>query len=86
MIKILKDFLSNRKQRIILNDHCSSWDDIRFGASQCSIPWPLLFLTYINDLSVEVKSECKLFADGSFLFLDVYDVNISKSDRNSDLR
>ena len=86
MINILKDFLSNRKQRIILSCHCSSWADIRFGAPQCSILWPLLFVIYINDLSVGLKSECKLFADDTSLFSVVHDVNISKNDRNSDLQ
>ena len=37
MINILKDFLSNRKLRIILSGHCYSWADIHFGAPQCSI-------------------------------------------------
>ena len=86
MINILKYFLSNRKQRILLRGHCSSWVDIRFGAPQCSILWPLLFLIYINDLSVGLKSECKLFADDTSLFAVVHDVNISKNDRNSDLQ
>ena len=56
VINIFKDFLSNRKQRVILNEQCSSWADIHFGAPQCSLVWPLLFLIYINDLSVGLKS------------------------------
>ena len=44
MVNILKDFLSNRKQSVILNGRGSSWADIPFGAPQCYIVWPLLFL------------------------------------------
>ena len=74
MVDILKDVLSNRKQRVILNGQCSSWADIHFGAPQCSIVWPLLFLIYINDLSVGLKSERKLFAVDTYLFSVVHDV------------
>ena len=81
MVNILKYFLSNRKQRVILNGQCSSWADIPFRASQCFIAWPLLFLIHINNLSVGLKSECKLFAEDTCLFLVVHDFVISKNDQ-----
>ena len=81
MVNILKYFLSNRKQRVILNGQCSSWADIPFGASQCFIAWPLLFLIHINNLSVGLKSECKLFAEDTCLFSVVHDFIISKNDQ-----
>ena len=31
VINILRDFLPNRKQRIVLNDQCSSWADVSDG-------------------------------------------------------
>ena len=37
-------------------------------------------------LSVELKSECILVTDDTFLFLVVHDVNISKNDQNSGLQ
>ena len=81
MVKNLKDFLSNKKQRVILNGECSSWADIPFGALQCSIVWTLLFLIYINGWSVGLKSICKSFADDTFLFSVVNNVIISKNDQ-----
>ena len=69
IINILQDFLRNRKQRVLLNGQCSSWADVDAGVPQGSILGPLLFLIYINDLSDSLKSECKLFADATSLWL-----------------
>ena len=37
MVNTLVDFLSDRKQRVVLNGQCSSWADIHAGVSQVSI-------------------------------------------------
>ena len=85
IINILQDFLRNRKQRVVLNGQCSSWADVNAGVPQGSILGPLLFLIYINDLFDGLKSECKLFANGTSLFSVVNDINTSASDLNEDL-
>ena len=68
-----------------MNGQCSSWADVNAGVPQVSILGPLLFLIYINDLFDGLKSECKLFADDTFLFSVVNDINTSASDINEDL-
>ena len=85
MINILNDFLTNRKQRVVLNGQCSSWVDIRAGVPQGSILGPLLFSIYVNDLPNGLKSECKLFAHDTSLFSVAHDLNTSASDINNDL-
>ena len=85
IINILQDFLRNRIQRVVLNGQCSSWADVNAGVPQRSILGPLLFLIYINDLSDGLKSECKLFADGTSLFSVVYNINTSLGDVNENL-
>ena len=40
-------FLKDRKQRVVFNDHHSSWIDVEAGDPQGSILRPLLFLIHI---------------------------------------
>ena len=77
--------MTNRKQRVVLNDQYSSWVGIRPGVPQGSIFGPLLFLICVNDLPNGLKSECKFFADDTSLFSVVHAISTSVSDINNDL-
>ena len=43
LLRLIKDFLSNRKQRVVLNGQCSSWMDVKAGVPQGSILGNLIF-------------------------------------------
>ena len=66
-----KSFLSNRRQRVVLPGANSDWVFIRAGVPQGSILGPLLFLLYMNDKVLEIKSNIRLFADDTSLFIVV---------------
>ena len=86
LLNILTDFLSNRKQRVVLNGQVSTWTSVNAGVPQRSILGPLLFLIYINDLSDNLSSNVKLFADDTSLFSVIHDINISAGELNEDLK
>ena len=50
LLKLLTDFLKNRKKRVTLNGQLSSWTEVNAGFPQGSILVPSLFFIYINDL------------------------------------
>ena len=74
---LLRDFLSNRKQRVVLNGQVSTWTSVNAGVPQGSILGALLFLIYINYLSDNLSSNVKLFADDTSLFSVIHDINVS---------
>ena len=82
----LIDFLSFRKQRVVLNGQVSQWTNIEAGVPQGSILGPLLFLIYINDLSDDLSTNAKPFTDDASLFSVVRDINTSAAHLNNDLR
>ena len=85
LLNILIDFLKERKQRVVLNGQDSKWSNISAGFPKGSILGPLLFLIYISNLSDNLSSNPKLFADDNSLFLVVHDVNQSGVNLNDDL-
>ena len=82
---MLTYFLSNRKQRVVLNGQHSSWADIKAGVPQGSILGQPLFLFYINDLTENLHSNPKFLADDTSLFSTVTDEGLSKSYLNDNL-
>ena len=83
----ITNFLNSRKQRVALNGQFSSRTSLEAGVlPQGLILGPLLFLIYINNLSDDLITKVKLFADGISLFSVVHDVNTSANNLNNDLR
>ena len=68
LFDFIGSFLENRFQRVVLNGQTSEWLPVKAGVPQESILGPLFCLIYINDLSIDIISAVKLFADDTSLF------------------
>ena len=85
LLLFFENYLFNRHQRVTLNGTESSWKSISAGVPQGSVLGPLLFLIYINDLTENIKSQMRLFADDSFIFTPVTDVQVTHEQLVEDL-
>lgn len=70
-LKLLKSYLSDRKQYVTISNVNSSQSPITLGVPQGSILGPFLFLTYINDLTEHLHpfATSVLYADDTNIFV-----------------
>ena len=81
-----KDYLNDRKQRVVLPGANSNWSFVKAGVPQGSILGPLLFLLYINDIVESINSSIRLFADDTSLYIIVDSPIEAANKLNSDLQ
>ena len=82
-----KSYLCDRKQFVSINGFQSDLSEIKCGVPQGSVLGPLLFLIYINDLHLAIKS-CKIhhFADDTNLLHFNDSIKKLNKDINYDLK
>ena len=79
----IQEFLKNRKQKVIINGHCSEWTNVISGVPQGSVIAALLFVIFINDLPENIKSQIFMFANDCKFFrqiLSLEDTSIMQED------
>jgi hypothetical protein len=67
----IKNFLSNRRQAVVVEGVTSSYVDVKSGVPQGSVLGPALFLLYINDLPDGLVKLARLFADDTAVYSKV---------------
>ena len=71
LLEWMKSYLTGRKMKTVVRGKCSEWAEVGSGVPQGSVLAPLMFLTFINDLPVGVRSYVNLFADDAKIMRQV---------------
>ena len=85
VLSSLRDYLSNRTQKVVLPGGSSKSLPVRAGVPQGSVLGPLMFLVYINDIVDNLESVINLFADDTSLSIEIDTPNISGVFLQSDI-
>ena len=86
ILEWIRQFLTNRFQRVVVDGECSTSVKVASGVPQGTVLGPLLFLVYINDLPQNVQSQVRMFADDCLLYHTIQsesDIDILQSDLSS---
>ena len=75
LVEWITAFLTDRKQRVVVNESYSCWSDVTSGIPQGSSLDPILFSLYINDLPASVHNQVLMFADDTKLFSRIHRSN-----------
>ena len=63
IINWIEQWLTDRRQRVVVDGEVSSWKSVLSGVPQGSVLGPILFLVYIDDLEEGVTGNILKFAD-----------------------
>lgn len=67
----IDSFLVNRKQCVVVNGSNSKSSVIKSGVPQGAVLGPILFLVHINDISKNISSIIRLFADDCVCYKEI---------------
>ena len=85
LLSWIESYLSDRRQRVVIDGCKSEWTYISAGVPQGSILGPLLFLIYVNDIISNIESDILLFADDTCIYEPLCDSGNSIAKINRDL-
>ena len=66
-------FLCLRQQRVVVNGFKSDCTPFGPGVPESTVLGPLLFSLHINDISSDIESEIRLFADDCVCYREIKD-------------
>ena len=72
---MLTSFLTQRRQKVLVNGKSSGWCDVLSGVPQGSVLGPILFIIFINDMPDKITSMVHLFADDTKISLRLTNKN-----------
>ena len=85
ILKWVENYLSDRKQKVIVGSSVSKSMPITAEVSQGCVLGPLLFLVYVNDIADQLLSVTRLFADDTSLASSTSNISDLEGIMNHDL-
>ena len=73
LLNWIQEFLTFRKQRVVLEGTASSWVQVRSGVPQGSVLGPLLFIAAVQSMPMDVNSPVLVYADDTKVFRPIRD-------------
>ena len=70
----LRSFLTDCKQRVVVRGTHSSRSCVTSGVPQGTILGPILFLIYVNDISSNISSTLRMFADDTKVYRELSNI------------
>ena len=70
----IRNFLTNRRQRVVVENGKSEWANVISGIPQGSVLGPILFIIFINDLPDVVSSTVQIFADDTKIYRTINNI------------
>ena len=63
-----------RQQRVVVNGVKSDWAPVVSGVPQGTVLGPMLISLHINDITADIESEIRLFADDCVCYREIKDI------------
>ena len=82
----IDNYLNNRPQQVLIGQSPSRSNEISDGVPQGSVPGPWLFLVFVNDITENLVSISRLFADDTSLACTTSNIDDLEGILNHDLR
>ena len=86
LLEWFTSYLSDRRQCVVIKGKKSDIKPVTAGVPQGSVLGPLLFLIYINDITHNITSTIKLFADDTSMSLAINNPDTRSHILNTDLQ
>lgn len=66
--------MNDRNQRVVVRGTHSSWTCVTLGVPEGTVLDPILFLIYVNDISFNISSTLRMFADDTKVYRALSDI------------